>query len=78
MNDVDLYNEVAKIAHELYEKSGRVESRDLDNWFEAERIVSKRYATKEKNKGEVVGFCRKIVRRISAKKSFITSKKRKK
>ena len=28
-----------KIAWELYEKSGRKEGRDFENWLEAERIV---------------------------------------
>jgi hypothetical protein len=43
-----LYDEVAKIAHELYEKSGKEEGRDLFNWLEAERIVMARYGKREK------------------------------
>lgn len=43
-----LYDEVAKIAHELYEKSGKEEGRDLFNWLEAERIVMARYGKQEK------------------------------
>jgi hypothetical protein len=39
MNDVNLYGEIFTIAHDLYERSGRIEGRDLDNWLEAERIV---------------------------------------
>ncbi len=53
MDDTDLYNEIAMVALELYEKSGRVEGRDLDNWLEAEQIARTRYGPKEKNKGEV-------------------------
>jgi len=45
-----LYDEIAKIAHELYEKSGKAEGRDLDNWLEAERIVMARYK-EQKNLG---------------------------
>lgn len=41
------YDEIAKVARELYEKSGRIESRDLDNWLEAERIVMERYKEQE-------------------------------
>lgn len=41
------YDEIAKIARELYEKSGRMEGRDLDNWLEAERIVMERYREQE-------------------------------
>ena len=49
MDDKNLYNEIASLAYELYEKSGRVEGRDLVNWHEAERIVMARYAAKENN-----------------------------
>jgi len=41
------YDEIAKVARELYEKSGRIEGRDLDNWLEAERIVMERYKEQE-------------------------------
>jgi hypothetical protein len=41
------YDEIAKLARELYEKSGRIEGRDLDNWLEAERIVMERYKQQE-------------------------------
>jgi hypothetical protein len=41
------YDEIARIARELYEKSGRIEGRDLDNWLEAERIVMERYKEQE-------------------------------
>ena len=54
MNDANLYEEIAKVAREQYEKSGRVEGRDLDNWLEAERIVRARYTSKGENEGEVI------------------------
>jgi hypothetical protein len=41
------YDEIAKLARELYEKSGRIEGRDIDNWLEAERIVMERYKEQE-------------------------------
>lgn len=41
------YDEIAKLARALYEKSGGVEGRDLDNWLEAERIVMERYKKQE-------------------------------
>ncbi|MFZ5997503.1 MAG: DUF2934 domain-containing protein [Nitrospirota bacterium] len=37
------HEEIARLAYELYEKSGRVPGRDLENWFEAERILRQRY-----------------------------------
>jgi hypothetical protein len=39
MKDVNLYEEIFTLAHHLYERSGRIEGRALNNWLEAERIV---------------------------------------
>jgi hypothetical protein len=52
MNDINLNAEIARVAFELYEKSGRVEGRDLDNWLEAEKVVISRYKRQEKRKYE--------------------------
>ncbi len=41
------FDEIARVARELYEQSGRIEGRDLDNWLEAERIVMERYKKQE-------------------------------
>ena len=46
---MNLNNEIEKMAYELYEKGGKVEGRDLDNWLEAEKIVMARY----KERGEL-------------------------
>ncbi len=35
----DLNNEVARVAHELYERRGRDHGYDLQDWLEAEKIV---------------------------------------
>jgi hypothetical protein len=48
---MDLYEEIAKVAYELYEKSGYTDGRDLDHWLDAERIVMARL-TKEQKKSE--------------------------
>jgi hypothetical protein len=47
-----LHEEMETIAYEIWEKSGRVHGRDLEHWFEAERIVKERYLmeTGEKKK----------------------------
>jgi len=36
---MDLYDEIARVAYELWEQSGRIDGRDLEHWIEAERIV---------------------------------------
>jgi hypothetical protein len=45
---VKLYDEIAKMAYELYEKNGREEGYELVNWLEAERIVMARNSEREK------------------------------
>ena len=52
---MNLFNEIAKVAYELYEKNGYIQSRDLDHWIEAEKIVIARLAEEEKKreKGKV-------------------------
>jgi hypothetical protein len=54
MNNDNLYEETVKVASELYERSGRIEGRDLDNWLEAEKIVRARYATEVGNRGKAI------------------------
>ncbi len=44
---MNLYEEISKVAYELYEKSGKAGGRDLENWLEAENIVRARSASKE-------------------------------
>ncbi len=41
---MNLQEEIAMVARELYDKSGRVEGRDRENWLEAEKIVLARHA----------------------------------
>jgi hypothetical protein len=54
MDEANLHDEIVSLARELYERSGRVEGRDLDNWLEAEKIVRARYATEGENRGEAI------------------------
>lgn len=44
---MDLHEEIAQVAYELYEKSGRIAGRDLENWMEAEKIVKARHSAAE-------------------------------
>ena len=36
---MDLRDEIANMAYELYKNSGYIEGRDEENWLEAERII---------------------------------------
>ena len=42
------HDEVTSVARELYERSGKIEGRDDENWHEAERIVMARCSAEEK------------------------------
>jgi len=42
-----LQEEIAKVAYELYEKSGRIPGRERQNWLDAERIVLTRHASQD-------------------------------
>ena len=44
---MDIYEEIAKMAYELYEKSGRIHGRDVENWLKAEGIVKARHVKKD-------------------------------
>jgi hypothetical protein len=46
---MDLYEKIAKVAYDIYVKSGYIEGRDLNNWLEAERIVMTRIAKEKKS-----------------------------
>jgi hypothetical protein len=48
VKEVILRQEIVKVAHDLFERNGRVEGHDLDNWLEAERIVMTRHRQQEK------------------------------
>lgn len=39
---MSMHEEISKVARDLYEKSGRIDGRDVENWHEAERIVKGR------------------------------------
>jgi hypothetical protein len=52
---MDLYEEIAKVAYELYEKSGYIDGRDLDNWLEAEGVVMARLAEEQKKSEKKTG-----------------------
>lgn len=45
----NIQDEIAKVAYELFENSGRMYGNELGNWLAAEEIVMKRY-TREKQK----------------------------
>lgn len=61
------HDEVARVARGLYELSGRIEGRDVENWHEAERIVMAGYQTEEKTQDRHSGV--KAARKRTVKKA---------
>jgi len=44
MNELDkFYDEVARVAYDLFEKRGKVHGHDMADWLKSEIIVKKRY-----------------------------------
>ncbi len=77
MNVVNLNEEITEVARELYEKSGRVEGHDLDNWFEAEKIVIARYREEKLGSEKPSLMKRSSTTKKSTKKAVIKAKKTK-
>jgi hypothetical protein len=44
---MNMQEEIARVAYELYEKSGFINGRDSENWLDAERIVLIRHASQD-------------------------------
>jgi len=44
---MDLYDEIAKVAYDIFEKEGCVHGRHFEHWIQAEIIVKSRYEKKE-------------------------------
>lgn len=63
MNELrNFYDEVAKVAYDLYEKRGRIHGQDMEDWFKAEMIVKKRYEKRIEREAEVVKPADKKIR----------------
>ena len=71
---MDLYNEIARVSYELYEKNGCLCGRDLEHWLEAEIIVMSRLAEQNKKKAKVKTTSEK---KPAAKTKKTTGKKKK-
>ena len=48
-------DEIAKVAYELFENSGRMYGYELENWLVAEKIVMERHAREIEQDANVIG-----------------------
>ena len=53
MDAKDLYDEIARVAYELFEKNGYTHGNDLGHWFEAEKIVTMHYVEIKPDEGNL-------------------------
>jgi Protein of unknown function (DUF2934) len=49
-----LYDEIAKVAYDLFERKGKKHGHHLNDWFEAEKIVKARHAEESVKKGAAI------------------------
>lgn len=47
---MNIYDQIAKVAYSIYEKNGKVNGSDLDDWLKAEKIV---LGLQNKQRGEI-------------------------
>ncbi|MCX5805257.1 MAG: DUF2934 domain-containing protein [Proteobacteria bacterium] len=69
---MDYYDEIEKIAYEIFEREGMVHGRHFDHWIEAETIVKTRYKNKDKtgqNNTEALKPKKKAAAKAVTKKS---------
>ena len=57
---MNLHEEIAKVAYELYETRGCIHGYDFDDWLEAERIVLGRHAGQELEEPEEMDISEEI------------------
>ena len=65
----DLNEEIAKVAYDLYEKRGRGNGNDLDDWVRAEKIVMGRYAKLKREEIDAMSeVAAKVTEKVATKK----------
>jgi len=68
-----LHDEITRVAYELYEKRGRAHGHELEDWLEAERIVTEkheRHARETEQEAEVIKKPKEGFRRTVKKEGF--------
>jgi hypothetical protein len=72
---MNIYDEIAKVAHELYVKGGYVRGRDVEDWLAAERIVRTRHAERSLEGDEAGKTKKKSAVRIRGEKTATPARK---
>lgn len=72
----NFFDEIAKVAYELFENSGRMYGCELENWLAAEKIVMERYSREREEDANSTGSTKK--KKASGKPEPKTLRKTKK
>ena len=70
MND-----EIARIAYAIYEKGGRMNGYDIDNWLEAERIVLAQNSKKQEEVAAEVAVRKKRTAKTGATRNTVRAER---
>jgi hypothetical protein len=54
LTERDLYEEIAKVAFDLYKKRGKGDGYDFDDWMKAEKIVMEEYKKQKRNEVDLM------------------------
>ena len=77
MSERDLFDEIARIAYELWEKNGCIHGCDIEYWCEAEKIIISRVESVSEEKPKKARAPRKITAKTATKAAGAASKARK-
>jgi Protein of unknown function (DUF2934) len=77
MSEKDLFDEIARMAYELWERNGCIHGCDIEHWCEAESIVISRMEVVPEEKTKKAGTPRKTTAKATKKASSPASKTRK-
>jgi hypothetical protein len=69
---MDYYDEIAKVAYDIFEREGKIHGRHFEHWIEAEIIVTTRYRemkNEEQNDTKVSKPKKRSVAKTTTKKS---------
>jgi hypothetical protein len=68
MNELDtFYDEVSKVAYDLFDKRGMIHGHDMEDWLKSEMIVKKRYMDRSGQVTRIAGSPDGMKRAIKTK-----------
>jgi hypothetical protein len=77
MSERDLFDEIARIAYELWERDGYIHGRDIEHWCEAEHVVISRLIPVEEEKPKKAKAPKKSATKVATKAKSVAAKSKK-